>query len=96
MTPEQRLDEMETDIKGIIAKQEESGKKLDSILVALQGDEMGNPGFTHRISTLESDMRTLKEVRTINSVYIRIITFLISIIAVALITGIVGYFIRPK
>jgi len=83
-----RFEEMEQDIKTIAKQGEENSDKLDKVLTALGGDLLsGNLGLTARVGSLEKDVKDLREERVKNTIYVRIITWLLGIIA----TGVIGY-----
>lgn len=92
MTPEEKsaFVQMEKDIQGLIHTQNVNGHKLDEVLKSLKGDDYGNPGFVGRVTAIESEVKILKESKTINGVYIKIITWLLAIIA----TGVVGFILQ--
>lgn len=92
MTPEEKIAfiQMEKDIQGLVQKQDINSQKLDEVLKALKGDEYGNPGFVGRVTTMENDVKILKEDRIQNKFYIRIITWLIAVIA----TGMIGFILQ--
>ena len=98
MTPEEKIAfvQMEKDIAGLVHTQNINGHKLDEVLKALKGDEFGNVGFVHRVTAVESDIKALKENKTINSVYIKIITWLLAIIATGVIGFILQTILKPK
>lgn len=83
-----RFNEMEQDIKHIAEQSEANAVKLDQILTALTGDPIsGNIGLTARVALLEKDVKDLREERVKNTIYVKIITWLLGIIA----TGVIGY-----
>jgi len=92
MTPEEKIAfiQMEKDIAGLVHTQNINGHKLDEVLKALKGDEYGNAGFVQRVGVLESEIKVLKESKTVNGVYIKIITWLLAIIA----TGLIGFILQ--
>ena len=98
MTPEEKIAfvQMEKDIAGLVHTQNINGHKLDEVLKALKGDEFGNVGFVQRVVAVESDIKALKENKTINSVYIKIITWLLAIIATGVIGFILQTILKPK
>lgn len=92
MTPEEKTAfvQMEKDIAALVCTQNINSHKLDEVLKALKGDEYGNAGFVGRVSMIETDLKILKENKTINGVYIKIITWLLAIIA----TGVIGFVLQ--
>ncbi len=92
MTPEEKNDfrQMERDIQQIVVNQQITSNKLDEVLKAIKGDDFGNPGMVQRMSMVEGDIKVLKESKTINGVYIKIITWLLAIIA----TGVIGFILN--
>lgn len=81
MDTESRLSEMENKLEEVLEIQHENGKKLDELLVAFKGSDIsGEDGFAKRLKTLETSVTSLKEERTRNSVYIKIISWLAAII----------------
>jgi len=92
MTPEEKQDfrQMEKDIQQIVVNQQQTSNKLDEVLKAIKGDEYGNAGIVTRVGMVETDIKILKENKTINGVYIKIITWLLAIIA----TGVIGFILN--
>ena len=92
MTPEEKADfrQMEKDIQQLVINQEGNSRKLDEVLKAIKGDDFGNAGIVQRVGAVETDIKVLKESKTINGVYIKIITWLLAIIA----TGVVGFILQ--
>ena len=82
--------EMEKNIDLLVKAQKNNGDKLDELLDALKGNTLsGDKGLVQRILDLESEMKIYREDRTKNNIYIKIITWLIGVIAV----GFIGYII---
>jgi len=76
--------------------QADSGEKLTEILKAVKGDDMGNEGFAKRMAAIEAKQDKYDEDRTRNNVYIRIITFLLSIIAVGVLGFLLNVILKAK
>jgi translation initiation factor RLI1 len=90
----QAFTDMQHDVQALVKQQadlnlnqQENSRKLDEVLTLLKGDGFGNEGFVRRVIGLETDIKVLKESKAINGVYIKIITWLLAIIA----TGVVGF-----
>lgn len=91
MTPveKQEFKQMKDDIEKLVAAQGQNSDKLDKLLIALKGDDLGNKGLLKEYEETSDHVKTLMEERTRNNLYITIIRWLIGIIAV----GIIGFLI---
>lgn len=94
MTQDEKDDfkKMEKDLQGLIFTQNINGRKLDEIINAIKGDDLGNKGMIERIIDNEKEIKSLKESRATDRVYAKIGLYLLTLITTSVVAASIKLF----